>query len=56
MPVVLKHVSSRRALNLEDLEMCVWPGSAWQRQQQLPRPIQQDVYIQNKPQMIVYVR
>ncbi len=44
-----------KKIGVEDLEMCIWPGSFWERQE-LPQPIQGDVYIQTKPQFSAYAR
>lgn len=52
-PVTTKR--TRLVLNREKHEMCFWTGSEWENRQ-LPKPIKDDVYIQNREPLQVFVR
>jgi len=41
--------------DLEDQEMCFWLGTPWQ-DTQAPQPIKDNVYVTEKPKLLVYVR
>lgn len=53
-PYTTRHVIKPN--NLEDIEKCIWTGSAWE-DKILPEPLKKDaVYIQNRPELVVYTR
>ena len=52
-PVTTKR--TRLVLNREKHEMCFWTGSEWEYKD-LPQPIKNDVYVQKREPMQVFVK
>ena len=50
-PVTRKRII--KSDNLEDVEMCFWTGSPWENED-LPKPLKSDVYLQNREDLYVY--
>ena len=52
-PMTIKR--TKLARNRERQEMCLWPGSQWENRR-LPEPLKDDVYIQDRDAMQVFVQ
>jgi len=46
---------SEEGKEVASAEMCFWAGPEWQKKD-LPKPLDESIYVQNRPEMIVYVR